>query len=336
MIRSPFRAALPLALTFALLSTLASCDSATSEPEPPSPLALEVFGSEIVPCAYGVAVGTGGFAYATSSCANTVTRFHRTGAPAPTFVRVDPGPMHVAVSPSGQTIYAAAREGRAVSFIDVTRGTYARVPLPGSRQAYDLIVSADGRRLYVGTDAPRLYVIDPSVPRIVDSAEVGTQSDGLAFSPDGRTLYASSVAEGIVVAIETRSLRETGRYVLGGRPHDIAVSPDGGMLYAANELTGFDLLDLRTGVATSLNVGGGTMGMALRREGDYAYVAQFLPGGTGSSSAPRVVQVVDVRARTVHRSLSVGVDPRGIAIGREGTVYVADLTGRVYILGAVQ
>jgi DNA-binding beta-propeller fold protein YncE len=48
------------------------------------------------------------------------------------------------------------------------------------------------------------------------------------------------------------------------------------------------------------------------------------------------VRVVDLRTLTVYATVQAGLDPRGIAVAPEGTVYVADQSGKVFILGAVQ
>ena len=57
---------------------------------------------------------------------------------------------------------------------------------------------------------------------------------GLAMSPDGRTLYATTGRGGSVLAVDTEKLEVTGTVKVGKRPWGIAISPDGRKLYVAN------------------------------------------------------------------------------------------------------
>jgi 6-phosphogluconolactonase (cycloisomerase 2 family) len=111
-------------------------------------------------------------------------------------------PAALALSPDGKSLYAAARNGRAV-------GIYRRVAHGNLRAAGSvtgiahpgaLAVSPDGRFVYVGGD--RLWIYSRSAGGLRLVATVAQPATALALSGDGGTLYAGAGggAHGTVVA----------------------------------------------------------------------------------------------------------------------------------------
>jgi DNA-binding beta-propeller fold protein YncE/mono/diheme cytochrome c family protein len=80
---------------------------------------------------------------------------------------------------------------------------------------------------------------------VIGSAKL-REPHGLALSPDGKTVYATSVADHVLVAIDTQTLLERWRIELPTEPRAVAVSPDG-----RHALVGF----LSNGVIANVELG---------------------------------------------------------------------------------
>jgi mono/diheme cytochrome c family protein/sugar lactone lactonase YvrE len=114
-------------------------------------------------------------------------------------------------------IVRADRTGRPVAKLELTQGV-------------GQLVSATPKAVFVAdTGGDRIVRIDASAPdRLVPAGELELGAPyGLALSPDGNTLYATSIADHALVAIDTASLKERWRAELRPEPRGVAVSPDG-------------------------------------------------------------------------------------------------------------
>ncbi len=60
--------------------------------------------------------------------------------------------------------------------------------VPLASDGFNLLVSPDGRLVYVTTADGTLYVIDADTYAVVTTLYVGVAANGLAFSPDGAVL----------------------------------------------------------------------------------------------------------------------------------------------------
>ncbi|HWZ28209.1 MAG TPA: YncE family protein [Gemmatimonadales bacterium] len=234
------------------------------------------------------------------------------------------GTVHVAFNPAGTRAYVADQFGNALSVLDATAHTLiATVPLGDG--GFNLGVAPNGGRVYATTAGGRVLVISTATNAIVDSMAVGSAANGVAFSPDGGTVYISSRDAGTVTAFRTSDDGLVRSYAVGGRPQRIAVSPDGATLYAANEDQGLDVVTLATGAVTT--VSGLTTGYGLGETPDGAqlWVTSPLEGRVyivdRQSLSPATVQ------------LGTGVVPRNVAFSADGALgVVTDGNGSVIYL----
>ena len=85
----------------------------------------------------------------------------------------------------------------------------------------------------------------------------------------------------------------------------------------------------RPGACTSValpKTNGGSragLGLALTKDGNYAYVTMPNIG---------LVQIVDVKARTIYKTIITAGDPRNVAIAKDGAVIVADQAGYIRLI----
>jgi YVTN family beta-propeller protein len=148
--------------------------------------------------------------------------------------------------------YVASERDREVIGLDITDSAVtvrSRTATDGQPVAF----ARRGRRLYVALDVrDRVAVLDTLTGRIVDEFQAaatagappalaklgGAGTNGLALSPDGRTLYATNGGANDVAVIHVSdkpgSTRVAGFIPTGWYPTALAVRPDGRRLYVVN------------------------------------------------------------------------------------------------------
>src|SRR5919206_1615764 len=151
-----------------------------------------------------------------------------------------------------------------------------------------MVLAPEGDRLVVllcGWREQGLQVIERATGRITQTIKQPAAFLGLAFAPDGRTLYASGADEDVVYRYAWRDGRATlvGSFVLAQKK-----PKENGTSYPA--------------------------GLALSREGRWLYVAENIAGTLAviDTESGRVVE----RHKTEHY-------PYAVAVARDGTVYVS-------------
>ena len=150
-------------------------------------------------------------------------------------ISVGQRPIDVAILPNGKKLYVANADSRDISVIDVDRrenvGDIIIGAVPG-----EIGITTDGGRAYV-TNINRgiVSVLDLNSDQVAGGIQLsGDSARGLAFSPDGQTLYVASSATrtgGFLVAIDVRRNLISRRLRVGDAASTIGVSPDGSRLY---------------------------------------------------------------------------------------------------------
>ncbi|MEV0192286.1 hypothetical protein AB0I39_27610 [Kitasatospora purpeofusca] len=123
-------------------------------------------------------------------------------------------------------------------------GVERLVPLPGIDWAQRALISADGRRAYIGEETQtgnRLGVVDTRSGAVLAEVPIGAEhwSGTKTFSPDGRLIYLTGAGTLNVFDTTTNTVRASvplpeqphpdGWRV--GSPYSLAVSPDGATVY---------------------------------------------------------------------------------------------------------
>jgi DNA-binding beta-propeller fold protein YncE len=164
---------------------------------------------------------------------------------------------------------------------------------------------------------------------LVGTIPLGLAAVGMAISPDGNWLYATSegartdTRHGTISVInvqraETRPRHSVVASVAAGcDPVRVAVSPDGNVVWVtareSNSLLAFSASRLRTdpqhAQLASLRVGTAPVGLALLRDGARIVVADSNRFGAPGQSAK--LTVIDTRAALAHKSAVIGAIPAG-------------------------
>jgi YVTN family beta-propeller protein len=83
--------------------------------------------------------------------------------------------------------------------------------------------------------------------RVVHEVEVGAEPEGMAISPDGRTLVCTSETASLAHFIDTGQARLLGSELVGTRPRDAHFTRDGAKVWVSSETRGsVSLLDVGT------------------------------------------------------------------------------------------
>lgn len=181
-----------------------------------------------------------------------------------------------------------------------------------------MVVTNDGQ----GTQS--LQVLDLASRQVVQTIPYYSPSAlylGIAFSPDGKTLYASGGGQNEirVYSFANGTLTEQSPITgVSGYPAGLSVSSDGKTLYVANNTSdSVSSIDLTTGKVTkTTSVGHNPYTAFLSQDGTALYVSNW-----GESS----VSVLNPKDLSVEKTITVGLHPNAIAQNPvTGTIYVSD------------
>jgi len=155
---------------------------------------------------------------------------------------------------------------------------------------------------------------------------VGNHPSDIAVSPDGKTLYASVREPSSVAVIDVASHAILTRIPVGLHPSALALSQDGLRLYVAeSDDDSLAVIETRTravlrhiplGLHTTRLSGYGASPNAIALRGADVFVS------LGAENA-----VAIVRGNRVVERIPAGWYPTGVAVGRDGTLYVANGKG---------
>jgi len=258
---------------------------------------------------YGVAAARNGTTYVALIGTSSLLRGDLKSSDFSAPVNVGSTPPHVVINPAGTLAYATLQTGRGVAVVDVAANALLAI-VPLTSDGFNLALTPTGERVYATTAAGTLYVLDAASYEVLDTLNVGPAANGLAFSPDGCTLYVTSRDAGTVTAVSTVSHTITRTYDIGGMPQRIAVAPDGSEIYIANEQDGLNVVDVESGTVTSISFGTAAYGLGLTPDAKQLYV--LLPRAGE-------VRILNRATRAAIKTLVVGGTPRNVTFDPRGT-----------------
>jgi DNA-binding beta-propeller fold protein YncE len=139
----------------------------------------------------------------------------------------------IALSHAERSLYTASSDGTVWRVEPSTLATLAKSSgLPG--QLEDVVLSLDGKQLFVVDDAGDLLVLDATNLSLLARTSVGPDAFGLAMSPDGAQLYVTSPS-GRLTILDRATRAIVRRLDLGGIPRHVAFDRTGTTAVIANE-----------------------------------------------------------------------------------------------------
>ncbi|WP_406097308.1 YncE family protein [Kitasatospora purpeofusca] len=223
-------------------------------------------------------------------------------------------------------------------------GVERLVPLPGVAWAQRALISADGRRAYVGEETPtgsRIGVVDTRSGAVL--AEVQTAPESWSgtktFAPDGRSIYLLSAGTLNIFDTSTNTVRASvplpeqphpdGWRV--GSPYSLALAPNGATVYAQTKPEGrIQVIDLTTDtLAATIDLNTGfrqVTGLAVNPRGSrlYVLIQTNLPSPTVavySTATNRPVPKEDFAEFDLEHGATLTVGPDGHTFYVTGTNY---------------
>jgi YVTN family beta-propeller protein len=202
----------------------------------PSGLAFTPDGSRLVVTLLGATVEAPG-AVAVIDCVTGDA-----GPPVPTGGQ----PERLALSPDGHRAYVVSMHDRSMSVLDVEACEFVKT-VPLGELPFNVLASPDGARVYVGVlRAGHVAVIDARSHDVVDTMEVPSPN-GLAFSPDGRSMFVTSVFDDSVQVIDLDAGKVVRSGEVGEKPGHLALTKDGSRAYIVRPFgQTVSVLDTRT------------------------------------------------------------------------------------------
>ena len=204
--------------------------------------------------------------------------------------------------------------------LDVDVRTRAVTGTPAGKGTWPAAVALHGNTLAFADDGTGSVQAGSAV------VAVGAHPSALVFTPDGKTLYAAVRQTNEVRAIDTASGRVRASIHVGLHPGALAISADGKTLYVAesDDDTIGEIDIARNALVRHIPVGlhaGRASGIGASPN------ALLVHGGDLFVSLGAENAVALVRGGRVVERIPAGWYPTGIALGSDGTLYVANGKG---------
>lgn len=221
-------------------------------------------------------------------------------------------PAHVVLAPDGRFAYVTNAGDNTVSVVD-TGGRQVAAVIPVGAFPHGIRISPDGKQAYVANlKGGTVSVIDTETRKQITQIPAGKGPAQVGFTPDGRLAFASLSGEEKVAVIDPATRKVIRKVSVGTVPIQVYATPDSRELLVANqgsrEKPGktVSIIDLETfKTAKPIETGPGAHGVAVDREGRYAYVTNIYANS---------VSVLDVKKRKVVAAVPVGKGPNGISV----------------------
>lgn len=221
----------------------------------------------------------------------------------------------------------------ATGVIDAHRFLYGSTPvLRIGASSSALVMSPDGQTIYVASWTDSITPVSADTGkagrRIVVHGLDAYNGDGLAITPDGRTLFATVADNSGEVAkplarVDLRTGQEVGQIRLPGGVTSFVMSRDGKTLYAETGHSKLFAVSAATGLPErQFPVPDGALGQAMVLTPDESTL--YITTASDDLDARGAVVPVNLRTGTAGQAISVGWYPTSLAVTPDGrTLYVA-------------
>ena len=218
-------------------------------------------------------------------------------------------PLDLALAPDGKTLYATNSGTSALTIVDVESGQAHTVEIATASEGLYGIAATTDKIFTTDITGSQVLVLSPQ-GRITGRIPVPPKPRSLALTPDGETLYVTSMDTGRLTAIDTDDATVSHTIDLGvSGTFAIAPSPDGRKLYLTAYSEGSLLVvDVASGTLhKKLAIGRNPRAIAFSPDGTQAYV---------TSSFSNEIHIVDAVRDSVVGHYATGQNPRGIALAQ--------------------
>jgi YVTN family beta-propeller protein len=174
-------------------------------------------------CKPGSGPGSARAAYTANAGANTVSVINPATNAVVATVRVGARPIHVAVTPNGDSAYVTNAGANTVSVINTATNTLVATVQVGSNPGH-AAVTPDGSLVYVtNAGANTVSVINTATNIVVATVRVGANPVHVAITPDGAHAYVTNAGSNNVSVINTATNTVTTTVPVGTNPVHVAI-----------------------------------------------------------------------------------------------------------------
>jgi len=260
--------------------------------------------------------------------------------------------LAIGVSAVVAVLYAGRQPNGSVVLPNGQTITPAGTQLEVNDRPLGIAVSPDGAQAAVATAsnfAPRaLHIIDVATETVVQTLPIGNSFVGVAYRPDGNTLYVGGGADNDVKIFMRGASGQWAQSpripIAGAAPSGLSLSPSGDKLYVAlNRAHALGVIDTTTRTVVQVPTGAFPYTTVTSKNGLKVYVSNWagrrpLAGDATDGSNPVVVDpstgianngtisVYDTAAQKVAKTIEVGLHPSAMALSPDG--------GRLYVANA--
>ena len=139
--------------------------------------------------------------------------------------------VQTAVTQDGRFVFASLYDTKEVVRYDLQSGQIIRIPLPaGAQGPIQLYATPDSKLLYVADQGElmerpvsnKVFVIDISDAKVINTITVGNKAHGVVVSKDGKTVYVTNSIDNTVSVIDVATQKVTGSIPVGKGPNGIS------------------------------------------------------------------------------------------------------------------
>lgn len=221
-------------------------------------------------------------------------------------------PAHVVMTPDGRFAYVTNGGDNTVSVID-TSAQRVVATIQVGKFPHGIRVSPDGKQAYVANlKSGTVSVVDIASQKETAQIPVGKGPAQVGLTENGRLAFVSLSEEGAVAVIDPATRKVLRKVPVGATPIQVFATPDSRTLLVANQGSRkkpgktVSMIDLDSfKVTKAVETGLGAHGVAVGRDGRYAYITNTYAGS---------VSVIDIKAQKVVATVPVGKGPNGISV----------------------
>ncbi|RJQ23038.1 MAG: YncE family protein [Nitrospiraceae bacterium] len=139
--------------------------------------------------------------------------------------------VQTGVTQDGKFVFVSLYDTKEVARYDLLRGQITKIPLPeGSQGPIQLYATPDSKLLYVCDQgellqrpvSDKVYVIDISYAKVINTIKVGNKAHGVVVSRDGKAAYVTNTSDNTISIIDVITQKVTGTVPVGKGPNGIS------------------------------------------------------------------------------------------------------------------
>jgi len=237
----------------------------------------------------------------------------------------DIGRIHgVALSQDGKDVYFTAGQSGDLVDVDTRNDSIKRIIPTHGEISHMVYISPDDTKLYTANIvSENISVIDRTSGDLLYQIPAGKGVEGMAFTPDGKWLWAANQTGGTITVIEVATRKPVKTFDCRGMPVRIRFSKDGKTAYIPSWTKKGELIVVDVDLCKEIKripVGDFAIGTALSPDGKLLFVGcedavetSFNSNGTESlklnQRKSEGVHVIDTQTLTIINIIETGLGP---------------------------